>query len=293
MNNCPKCNSEYKTGETACPKCGIIFEKYLALQKKQNAKRQSLMMKCKVCDKEISKNTKFCPHCGEPNKIENTKRVPSSEKIRKSSEKKHLSPAQIVIGLMAAFGMMWFMASNDKPDKNIKNNERNVSIDEAKNKPTGGAGNPNVGNIQEKPIAKIVSYKTEFRRNSPKMVEYLSLVIFFSEDTGFGNNPYEVQYKIKNIQNHIHKGIKKSVGTNLCKHMSVPSINQGPRPAYANIILKSQQEVKPAITKGLVQNGEWWITDGFEYPSFNPSDYKIAEIQIIDMESGTTLWSIQ
>lgn len=45
MNKCPKCNFEYKTGETECQRCGIIFEKYLALQKKQITKKQSLRLR--------------------------------------------------------------------------------------------------------------------------------------------------------------------------------------------------------------------------------------------------------
>ena len=60
MNKCPKCNSEYKAGETECPQCGVIFEKYLQFLKKQEAKQKSLLTRCKVCDKEISKNAASC-----------------------------------------------------------------------------------------------------------------------------------------------------------------------------------------------------------------------------------------
>lgn len=137
MNNCPKCNYEYKTGETTCQKCGIIFEKYVALQKKQIAKKQSLMTKCKVCDKEISKNAALCPHCGEPNKIENlmgsstennnlslkemiqcekcgasfdkaTKKCPECNHPNKKAN--YLSRSQILIGIIVACGVLWLMA---------------------------------------------------------------------------------------------------------------------------------------------------------------------------------------
>lgn len=133
MNNCPKCNYEYQTGEKSCPKCGIIFEKYIALQEKQLSKRQSLMTECKVCGKEISKNAANCPRCGEPNKIEkimdsskvNHKLSPkemtrcvkcgaSFDKAKKKcpecNHSNNKSRAQILTGLIAILGILWIIA---------------------------------------------------------------------------------------------------------------------------------------------------------------------------------------
>lgn len=70
MKTCPKCGGNYQNDQVECQKCGIIFEKYEALKKRQMAKKQPMMLKCDVCDHSISKNADFCPNCGDPNKTQ-------------------------------------------------------------------------------------------------------------------------------------------------------------------------------------------------------------------------------
>ena len=56
---CPKCGCVTTPADAQeCVDCGIVFSKFKAARKK-------LLMSCKVCQKEISKNAAFCPHCGE------------------------------------------------------------------------------------------------------------------------------------------------------------------------------------------------------------------------------------
>lgn len=57
---CPKCGCVANPPDaTECMHCGIIFSRY------QEVKNKQLLMTCKVCQKEISKNAASCPHCGE------------------------------------------------------------------------------------------------------------------------------------------------------------------------------------------------------------------------------------
>jgi hypothetical protein len=61
MNECPKCKSEYKTGDTECQKCGIIFEKY-AKHQIDRAKRNIETVKT-TTKKEYEKKKKENPSC--------------------------------------------------------------------------------------------------------------------------------------------------------------------------------------------------------------------------------------
>ena len=40
MNQCPKCGYERKPGDTECPQCGIVYEKYEALLAKKQAEEE-------------------------------------------------------------------------------------------------------------------------------------------------------------------------------------------------------------------------------------------------------------
>jgi hypothetical protein len=145
----------------------------------------------------------------------------------------------------------------------------------------------------QEPTSKIIAYKEKFRRNSPDLIEHLSLVIFFPNATGL-NDPYEVRYEIEDRSGKIYKGTEKYIGAKPCKvgYTGVTEILECPRPAFEEIILKSQQQTKPAITKDLVQNALWWVTKGFEYPSFDALTYKIRRIDILDRKTNTILWTI-
>ena len=139
----------------------------------------------------------------------------------------------------------------------------------------------------------MIGYKTKFRRNSTKLIQHLSLIIYFERETG-RSNPYEIHYEIEDQNGMVYKGSDKYAGAKPCKigYTGVPEILECPKPAFEEIVLKSQQQVKPAVTRGLVQNGSWWITKGFEYPSFETSKYKIKKLQILERKSKKILWTI-
>ena len=143
------------------------------------------------------------------------------------------------------------------------------------------------------PIAKLITYKEKFRRNSPSYVEHLSLVFYFPKSTK-RRSPYKVIFDIQDNQGNPYSQIIKYVGANPCKrgYTGQQEILECPLPAFKEIVLKSQQEVEPAITKGLIKNGRWWITKGFQYPSFSSSQYSIISIKIYDQESDNILWEI-
>lgn len=103
MPRCPKCEFEYKAGSSECPNCGIIFEKYVKYKASQEKGKTDLIIQCKVCNKEISKNANSCPHCGEPNKIKINKKEPSSSRNEKQNVKKKSSCIVVVGGGFLAF----------------------------------------------------------------------------------------------------------------------------------------------------------------------------------------------
>jgi predicted Zn finger-like uncharacterized protein len=102
--NCPKCSYGLQPDDLECSNCGIVLEKYkaftaktkqaeietqqqvenvpakseeeIALEQEQTPggaekivkeeKAKPDRVKCSACSKEISKDVKFCPHCGNP-----------------------------------------------------------------------------------------------------------------------------------------------------------------------------------------------------------------------------------
>jgi predicted RNA-binding Zn-ribbon protein involved in translation (DUF1610 family) len=103
MKECPKCNFMNTDDSEECQKCGIIFKKFVASQKKEIAKKPSLLMKCKVCGKEISKNATSCPHCGEPITDAGQKR-----KNEQDQENKKQQQGTIALILFAIIVMFFF-----------------------------------------------------------------------------------------------------------------------------------------------------------------------------------------
>ena len=105
-------------------------------------------------------------------------------------------------------------------------------------------------------------------------------------------SPYRVAYDIRDNYGKTFSYIENYVGANPCKlgYTGNPKILECPRSAYKEIILKSQQQAEPAITKGLIRSGNWWITKGFDYPTFNSNNYQINSIKIYDNKSNDLLW---
>ena len=177
---------------------------------------------------------------------------------------------------------------------NVDTSPHSISSTTSEPHKTNNTNRPNKAQRKEViPIAKLITYKKKFRRNSPNYEESLSLVIYFPKSTK-RRSPYKVMFSIQDNQGNPYSQTIKYVGANPCKRgcTGQQDILECPLPAFKEIILKSQQEVKPVITKGLVQNGKMWITKGFQYPSFSSSQYSITSIKIYNQESDKLLWEI-
>ena len=87
MATCPKCGTAREAGAVDCPQCGVIYAKVVAAEAKRQPGEQDRQDKttqapeqtqtlgaaatpnlttCPSCQREISKNAKTCPHCGDP-----------------------------------------------------------------------------------------------------------------------------------------------------------------------------------------------------------------------------------
>ncbi len=77
---CPKCGHQRNDPkQNECPSCGVLFNKIKEISRRRKEEeirrkrfqeqRQENIINCSACKKEISKNAKSCPHCGEPIKI--------------------------------------------------------------------------------------------------------------------------------------------------------------------------------------------------------------------------------
>ena len=66
--------------------------------------------------------------------------------------------------------------------------------------------------------------------------------------------------------------------------------------AYTEIILKSKQSQKSGkISRSdpdPLPDGDMWITDGFDYPSFDPLSYTIVELKVIERADNSVRWHL-
>ena len=145
-----------------------------------------------------------------------------------------------------------------------------------------------------KPVVKVVSYQKQFRRNSSKLVEHLSLVIYFSEQKG-QRTTYQVMYELVDNSGNVYLGVEKYLDPRPCAvgYTGQSEILECPLPTFKEITLKSRQQRKPASVRGLVQDGDWWITKGFEYPSFKSSEYKVSRVKIYNQDTQELIWDIR
>lgn len=100
---CPNCGHQQpKSAE--CEKCGNVFSKYYEIEKKKKQEAESGLAECKACGKKISKNAKFCPHCGELSPTRD-----SGPRERKGGcdeeEKVRINPKRIVLGTIIGIGI--------------------------------------------------------------------------------------------------------------------------------------------------------------------------------------------
>ncbi|MBD2653968.1 hypothetical protein H6G45_10805 [Synechocystis sp. FACHB-383] len=102
-----------------------------------------------------------------------------------------------------------------------------------------------------------------------------------------------IKYVISSTSGQIFEGYEQNLNFNSC--------NYDPPQGYsycAEIILKSKQTpVKPGRVSSSdpqpVQDGEWWISKGIEYPSFDPMSYQIDQVEVVNRELGQTKWIIE
>ena len=101
MWECPKCNIENSEQLDECKYCHevrIIDKKNRVLSSRKSKETIDVLVKCIMCNKDISPNAVACPHCGEPLVNKKTQNIINREeesdnlKInRNNSETKHSS----------------------------------------------------------------------------------------------------------------------------------------------------------------------------------------------------------